>query len=180
MGDKSFLFSDSGLGFLMFATQGRTWAALGDPVGPPEEWLDLVWRFMELAESHGGRAAFYQIPASSLPLYVDAGLKILKLGEEARVLLPSFALRGSARADLRYALKRGERDRLQFEMVPRARVASIMDEIGASRMFGCASMPREERSAFRSPHSSAITCSRSRSRWCGRMVKRWHSNCDDD
>ena len=34
MGDKSFLFSDSGLGFLMFATRGRTWAALGDPVGP--------------------------------------------------------------------------------------------------------------------------------------------------
>ena len=35
MGDKSFLFSDSGAGFLMFATHGRTWVALGDPVGPP-------------------------------------------------------------------------------------------------------------------------------------------------
>jgi phosphatidylglycerol lysyltransferase len=129
MGDKSFLFSDSGLGFLMFATRGRTWAALGDPVGPPAECPDLMWRFIELAESHGGRAAFYQIPASSLPLYLDAGLKILKLGEEARVSLPSFNLEGSARADLRYALKRGERDQLQFEMIPRERVASIIDEI---------------------------------------------------
>ena len=55
MGDKSFLFSDSGLSFLMFATRGRTWAALGDPVGPPAEWPDLVWRFIELADSHGGR-----------------------------------------------------------------------------------------------------------------------------
>jgi phosphatidylglycerol lysyltransferase len=130
MGDKSFLFSDSGLGFLMFATRGRTWAALGDPVGPPAEWPDLMWRFIELADSHGGRAAFYQIPASSLPLYLDAGLKILKLGEEARVSLPSFTLEGSARADLRYALKRGERDRLQFEMIPPECVASIMNEIG--------------------------------------------------
>ena len=78
MGDKSFLFSDSGPGFLMFATRGRTWAALGDPVGPPAEWPDLVWRFIELADSHGGRAAFYQIPASSLPLYLDAGLRILQ------------------------------------------------------------------------------------------------------
>jgi phosphatidylglycerol lysyltransferase len=130
MGDKSFLFSDSGLGFLMFATRGRTWAALGDPVGPPAEWPDLMWRFIELADSHGGRAAFYQIPASSLPLYLDAGLKILKLGEEARVSLPSFTLEGSARADLRYALKRGERDQLQFEMIPPERVASIMNEIG--------------------------------------------------
>ena len=130
MGDKSFLFSDSGLGFLMFATRGRTWAALGDPVGPPAEWPELIWRFIELADSHGGRAAFYQIPASSLPLYLDAGLKILKLGEEARVCLPSFTLEGSARADLRYALRRGERDRLQFEMIPPERVPSIMNEIG--------------------------------------------------
>ncbi len=130
MGDKRFLFSDSGLAFLMFATRGRTWAALGDPVGPPAEWPDLMWRFIELADSHGGRAAFYQIPASSLPLYLDAGLKILKLGEEARVSLPSFTLEGSVRADLRYALKRGERDQLQFEMIPPECVASIMDEIG--------------------------------------------------
>ena len=75
------------------------------------------------------KAAFYQIPPSSLPLYLDAGLKILKLGEVARVFLPSFTLEGSARADLRYALKRGERDGLQFEMIPPERVASIIDEI---------------------------------------------------
>ena len=129
MGDKSFLFSDSGAGFLMFATHGRTWVALGDPVGPPAEWPDLVWRFIELADSNGGKAAFYQIPPSSLPLYLDAGLKIFKLGEVAHVLLPSFSLEGSARADLRYALKRGERDGLRFEMIPPERVASIIGEI---------------------------------------------------
>jgi phosphatidylglycerol lysyltransferase len=129
MGDKSFLFSNSGLGFLMFATRGRTWAALGDPVGPAAEWPELMWRFIELADSHGGRAAFYQIPASSLPLYLDAGLKVLKLGEEARVFLPTFSLEGSARTELRYAIKRGERDGLRFEMIPPERVASIMDQI---------------------------------------------------
>lgn len=129
MGDKHFLFSESGLGFLMFARRGRTWAALGDPIGPAAEWPELVWRFVELADGHGGRAAFYQIPASSLPLYLDAGLGIVKLGEEARVFLPSFALEGSARADLRYALKRGERDDLRFEMIPPGGAASIMDEI---------------------------------------------------
>ena len=129
MGDKSFLFSNSGLGFLMFATRGRTWAALGDPVGPLAEWPELVWRFIELADRHGGRAAFYQIPASSLPLYLDAGLKVLKLGEEAKVSLPNFTLEGSAHAELRYAIKRGERDGLQFEMIPPEQVASIMDQI---------------------------------------------------
>ena len=129
MGDKSLLFSESGLCFLMFATRGRTWVALGDPVGPQAEWPDLVWRFIELADSHGGKAAFYQIPPSSLPLYLDAGLEVLKLGEMASVFLPSFTLEGSARADLRYAVKRGERDGLRFEMIPPDRVASVIDEI---------------------------------------------------
>jgi phosphatidylglycerol lysyltransferase len=129
MGDKSLLFSESGRTFLMFATRGRTWVALGDPVGPPAEWPELVWRFIELADSHGGKAAFYQIPPSSLPLYLDAGLEVLKLGEIASVFLPSFTLEGAARADLRYAVKRGERDGLQFEMIPPERVAAVIDEI---------------------------------------------------
>ena len=34
------------------------------------------------------RAAFYQIPPASLPLYLDAGLRVMKLGEEARVAAP--------------------------------------------------------------------------------------------
>ena len=90
MGDKSFLFSDSGAGFLMFATRGRTWVSLGDPVGPPAEWPDLVLAFIELADSNGGKAAFYQIPPSRLPLYLDAGLKIFKLGEVAVFFYPPF------------------------------------------------------------------------------------------
>ena len=174
-GRQEFPLLRFGLSFLMFATRGRTWAALGDPVGPPAEWPDLVWRFIELADSHGGRAAFYQIPASSLPLYLDAGLKILKLGEEARVFLPSFTLEGPARADLRYALKRGERDRLKFEMIPPERAASIMDEIGRVSNAWLSKHAAEARSAFRSPPFSAITCSRSQSHWCGRTVKRSHS-----
>lgn len=129
MGDKSFLFSDSGSSFLMFATRGRTWAALGDPVGLPAEWPDLVGRFIVLADSHGGRAAFYQIPATSLPIYLDAGLRLLKLGEEARVPLPSFSLDGSRRAELRYARRRGERAGLRVEIIPPEHVGAVVDEI---------------------------------------------------
>ena len=129
MGDKSFLFSDSGKSFLMFGKRGRTWAALGDPVGAPKEWPELVWRFVELADAHSGRAAFYQLPASSLSLYLDAGLKLLKLGEEAHVALANFNLNGSDRAGLRYALKRGERDGLDFEMILPGSVGAVIDDL---------------------------------------------------
>jgi len=137
--------------------------ALGDPVGPQPEWSDLVWRFIELADSHGAKAAFYQIPPSSLPLYLDAGLEVLKLGEMASIFLPSFTLEGSARADLRYAVKRvamkggdrkallllpgtpdqpiirdvrGERDGLRFEMIPPDRVVRAARTIAAQLDHG--------------------------------------------
>ena len=129
MGDKSLLFSDSGKAFLMFGKHGRTWAALGDPIGPADERAELVWRFIELADAHGGRVAFYQIPPTSLPLYLDAGLKVMKLGEEARIALPHFTLEGGARSNLRYALKRGERDGLAFEMIAPIGVPGIIDEL---------------------------------------------------
>jgi phosphatidylglycerol lysyltransferase len=126
MGDKSFLFSESRSAFLMYAKRGRTWAALHDPVGPRSEWPALIQRFVALAHAHGGRAAFYQVRADALPLYLDAGLTLMKLGEEARIALPAFELKGSHRAHLRYALKRGERDGFSIEVIDSTRVPDAL------------------------------------------------------
>ena len=79
----------------MYARRGRSWVALYDPVGPREEWPGLIRQFVALAHGNGGRAAFYQVRPESLPLYLDAGLRLLKLGEEARIQLPEFGLDGS-------------------------------------------------------------------------------------
>ncbi|APR36049.1 bifunctional lysylphosphatidylglycerol flippase/synthetase MprF [Paraburkholderia sp. SOS3] len=126
MGDKSFLFSESRNAFLMYAKRGRTWAALHDPVGPRSEWPALIQRFVALAHAHGGRAAFYQVRADALPLYLDAGLTLMKLGEEAHIALPAFELKGSHRAHLRYALKRGERDGFSTDMIEPACVPDAL------------------------------------------------------
>ncbi|WP_116138927.1 bifunctional lysylphosphatidylglycerol flippase/synthetase MprF [Trinickia diaoshuihuensis] len=120
MGDKSFLFSDSREAFLMFAKHGRTWAALHDPVGPREEWAELIRKFVMLAHKHGGRAAFYQVRADSLPLYLDSGLTLMKLGEEARLALDQFDLNGPKRAALRYSMRRAERDGCTVEVIDAA------------------------------------------------------------
>jgi phosphatidylglycerol lysyltransferase len=131
MGDKSFLFSASGQALLMYAKRGRSWVALFDPVGPRAEWAELIWRFIELADAHGGRAAFYQVRSESLPLYLDAGLKIMKLGEEARLNLANFDLGGGRRSGLRYALKRGERDGLALEMLDGDQVSAALPALAA-------------------------------------------------
>ena len=135
MGDKSFLFSSSGNSFLMYAKRGRSWIALFDPVGACEEWPELIWRFVELADEHGGRAAFYQVHPDNLPLYLDAGLRVVKVGEEACIHLEQFSLEGRERYGLRQALKRGEREGLTFEILSPPRVNqhnNVLSEISAS------------------------------------------------
>ena len=126
MGDKSFVFSPSHRSFLMYAKRGRSWVALYDPVGPREEWPELIARFVALAHAHGGRAAFYQVRPDALPLYLDAGLKLMKLGEEACINLATFGLEGPKRGNLRYALKRGERDGLSAEIVGPAEIPALL------------------------------------------------------
>jgi phosphatidylglycerol lysyltransferase len=117
MGDKNFLFSESGNAFVMFGRRGRSWVSLFDPVGPQAEWPELVWRFLESAREQGGRASFYQVRPPTLPVYLDAGLRVYKLGEYAYVDLPGFSLKGKARSDLRQALNRGEREQMSLEVL---------------------------------------------------------------
>lgn len=117
MGDKSFLFSADRRAFLAYAKRGRTWVALYDPVGPREAWPGLIADLVKIAHAHDGRAAFYQVRPDSLPLYLEAGLRLIKLGEEARIDLPGFGLEGPTRTNLRYALRRGEREGLTTEMI---------------------------------------------------------------
>jgi phosphatidylglycerol lysyltransferase len=117
-GDKRLLFNDSADTFLMFQVAGRSWVALGDPIGSRAGAEDLVWRFRELSDRHGGQTVFYQTSAERLSLYVELGLAPLKVGEEARVRLTDFSLEGSARAALRHAHRHAQRDGLTFEILP--------------------------------------------------------------
>jgi len=128
-GDKRLLFSDDGDAFIMYQVAGRSWIALGDPIGPAARAEELVWRFRELSDHHGGRTVFYQASADCLPLYIDLGLAALKIGEEARVLLPDFSLDGAARADLRQAWRRAERDGASFEVIPPERIAEVLPDL---------------------------------------------------
>lgn len=125
-GDKRLLFNDAGDAFVMYQVTGRSWIALGDPVGPRAQGEELVWRFRELSDRHGGRTVFYQTRGERLPTYVDLGLAALKIGEEARVPLQDFTLEGPARADLRQSHRRAARAGASFEIIPAEQVPPLV------------------------------------------------------
>jgi len=125
-GDKRLLFNDAATAFVMYQIAGRSWIALGDPVGARAGAEELVWRLREMSDHHGCDTVFYQVSAERLALYVDLGLAALKIGEEAHVPLETFSLEGAGRAELRQAHRRAQRDGASFEVVPPQAVAALL------------------------------------------------------
>ncbi len=131
LGDKQLLFHEDASAFLMFGVSGRTWIAMGDPIGPAAQCDELAWRFRELADRHAARAVFYEVSEDALPLYLDLGLELHKLGEEGRVPLQSFSLEGGPRKGLRQTQNRMAREGCSFELVPASGVSPLLDELEA-------------------------------------------------
>jgi phosphatidylglycerol lysyltransferase len=129
LGDKALLFSDNGKAFLMYGIEGSSWIAMGDPVGPKAERQELAWRFRELADQHGARAVFYEITDDNLPLYIDLGFALLKIGEEAIVRLPAFSLEGGHRKGLRRAHRTVQNEGATVEVVPPGAVPELLPEL---------------------------------------------------
>jgi len=129
LGDKSFLLNPENNAFIMYGIESRSWIAMGDPVGPQNEWTELIWSFRELSDRYGGRTVFYQVGHKNLHYYLDLGLNVLKLGEEARVPLTTFSLEGSTRKGLRYTQRKLEKEGFQFEMLSPQAVSNRLPEL---------------------------------------------------
>jgi phosphatidylglycerol lysyltransferase len=129
LGDKRFLFSDSRKAFIMYRVKGKSWIALGDPVGPAAEHEGLVLTFRELCDRYGGWPVFYLVDAEGLSLYVDLGLSLLKVGEDARVPLEHFSLTGHERSELRKAHDRVLEHGVDFGIVSSHEVPALIPEL---------------------------------------------------
>lgn len=125
LGDKELLFSETGQAFIMYGVEGRSWVALGDPVGPDSEIEEVAWRFRELSDRHGGWTVFYEISKAYLPLYLDLGLSLLKFGEHARVPLTTFSLEGKSRRSLRSVCNQLEKEGCTLVIIPATEVAGL-------------------------------------------------------
>ena len=130
-GDKRILWSDSGKSCLMFDSTPRYWIAMGDPLGDAAEFEDLVWKFRELADQQGAQVAFYEVSRRHLSAYINLGMTLVKLGEEARIPLQQFSLEGKKRQSLRHAFNKAQREGFSFEIIPQELVVSVLPTLQA-------------------------------------------------
>ena len=125
------MFNGDRTGFVMYGVQGRTWVAMGDPVGPEAAVSGLIRAFLERCHDFGGVPVFYEVGPTHLHKYSDYGLTFVKLGEEAKVDLAAFTLDGAAGAKYRQAVRRLEKDGATFRVVPATEVPALMPELRA-------------------------------------------------
>ncbi|NMC63401.1 MAG: bifunctional lysylphosphatidylglycerol flippase/synthetase MprF, partial [SAR324 cluster bacterium] len=129
LGDKYFLFNEERTGFVMFRDMQRSWIALGDPVGVTDVRRELVWAYRQFCDSHDGLCVFYQVSKNDLPNYIEVGLHLYKLGEEAVIWLDKFSLKGVEFKSLRSAARKLEKEGFNFEVVPILSVPEILPEL---------------------------------------------------
>jgi phosphatidylglycerol lysyltransferase len=101
---------------------------MGDPIGPKEEFPELVWKFREMCDHYNGWIVFYEVGQENLPIYLDMGLTFFKLGEEARVRLDTFSIEGGERKGLRHTYNKLEKEGCVFEIIPTEDVPKYLTE----------------------------------------------------
>lgn len=128
-GDKYFFWSDSRDSFIAYIISKNYWIALNDPCGNAESFNQLVRKFRAHADLHGAKPVFYRVNTNHLPLYVDLGLNLVKLGEEAHVDLSNFALKGNAWTSFRSTINKITKEGFSFSIVKAADVSSYLPAI---------------------------------------------------
>lgn len=117
LGDKHFMIHPNHQAFLMYGIEGKSWVTMGDAVGEETSCRELVWNFRELCQAQGSWPVFYQVDPNNLPLYVEMGLTVIKLGEEATVPLKDFDLEGRSRKSLRKTWRQCQEQECTFEVL---------------------------------------------------------------
>jgi phosphatidylglycerol lysyltransferase len=129
-GDKQFLFSENGDAFLMYAVQRSRWIAYGDPLGAPAAFSELCWDFVDLARRANGQPVFYEVGPDNLPVFVELGFGLHKIGEEAVVRLADFSLAGADFKSLRAAHHKRKREGLTLTLAQPPHSPALLEQLG--------------------------------------------------
>jgi len=106
--DVQYLFGADRRAFLGYRVANGVMLVAGDPVGSPDAIPALVRDACDFAEHRGLRFAVLGASAELLPIYGQAGLRTLYLGDEAIVETGRFSLEGRAIRKVRQSVSRLE------------------------------------------------------------------------
>jgi lysyl-tRNA synthetase, class II len=114
--DKQYLFDDAGEAFLAYRIENGVLLCSGDPVGPAGALPGLVSKTVAYAERRGLKLAASGVGEELVPLWRQAGLRSLYIGDEAIVETRRFSLEGRAIRKVRQSVARLEKSGFTTEL----------------------------------------------------------------
>jgi phosphatidylglycerol lysyltransferase len=127
--DKAWFFASDGEAVVSYRLIGSVAVALGAPIGAQESCARGLREFLTQCIDSGWTPVFHQVRDADRAVLEGAGLRLLKIGEEAIVPLDEFSLEGSHMKSLRSTLKRVERVGSRFEVLDGPIDDATMDEL---------------------------------------------------
>lgn len=131
LGDKYFFFSEDKTAFIMYGKINNMLVVMGDPIGEETSFAALLWTFYEMAHREAIKIVWYEISQQNLSLFIELGLHIYKLGEDAVVDLTHFTMVGAARKRLRPSRNKVIKEGYQFSVLSKEDLILRFDEIEA-------------------------------------------------
>lgn len=101
--DKAFHFTPGG-SVVCYAVRSGVAIALGDPIGPDEDFSAAIESFAALCEGNGWTPVFYQTTERGLEVYRAHDFREFRIGHEAVVDVRAFSLAGKSFKSLRNRL----------------------------------------------------------------------------
>jgi lysyl-tRNA synthetase class 2 len=120
--DKQYLFDQEGSAFLAYRIENGVLLVSGDPVGPPAALPGLVSEAVAYAERRGLKLAASGVSEELVPLWRQAGLRSLYIGDEAIVETGRFSLEGRAIRKVRQSVARLEKGGYSAELTELAQL----------------------------------------------------------
>ncbi len=121
--DRAYFFHTEGEAFLSYKIWRNVALVGGDPVGSSVLIADLLRQFRDFCDGNCLTPCFLGVDDRYLATYRSMGLRVLKIGEESLIRLPSFEVAG-----LKRKVRRAERHCLDLGIVAEMYQSSALPE----------------------------------------------------
>ncbi len=107
--DKSVIFAPNGRSAVTYRVDLGVCLASSDPLGPPDHWPGAISAWQDLAQTYGWTPAVIGASEAGATAYARAGLRVIRLGDEAVLFTRDFLLESRELRAVRQAVHRLER-----------------------------------------------------------------------
>lgn len=114
--DKEVFWSKNKNVMILYRKVGKKAFVLGDPIGKENNLESGFQEFLSFCRHNGLKPAFYQISPQMKDMYEKWGFRFFKLGEEAKVPVEQFEMRGKDWAKLRTRRNKFDRKGYRFHV----------------------------------------------------------------